>query len=88
MVIDFDRIDSFQTALFFKMPFTIELNEEEMERLEKDGGLATDTLKDRDRCYFLFHQYYEKEAEGIKIEEMLTEDGKKDFDKFGKIFNR
>jgi hypothetical protein len=68
------------------MPFTVDLDEEELQRLEEDGGLNAATLKDRDRTYELFLQYFEKEAEGVQIDIMLsTEEGKKDF---GKIFSR
>ena len=69
-----------------RMPHTAEVDEAELHRLEQDGGLAPASLKDRDRYYQLFEAYFEKEADGVPMAEMLdTEEGRL---KFGKIHSR
>lgn len=68
------------------MPHTAEVDEEELHRLEQDGGLAPASLKDRERYYQQFHAYFEKEANGVPMAEMLdTEEGRL---QFGKIHSR
>lgn len=54
------------------MPHTVEVEDAELHRLEEDGGLAHQSLKDGDRYFDQFLAYYDKEAAGIPMKEMMS----------------
>ena len=64
------------------MPRTVEVREEELERLEEEGGLEKDTLKDRERYYSYFETFFTVETQGDTVQQALaTEEGRARFEK-------
>ena len=68
------------------MPQILVVREEELERLEEEGRLEKDTLKDRQRYYEHFEKFFTEETQGDSVQQALaTEEGRARFDKlFGR----
>ena len=68
------------------MPQNVVVREEELERLEEEGGLEKDTLKDRQRYYEHFEKFFTEETQGDSVQQALaTEEGRA---RFEKLFGR
>ena len=64
------------------MPQNLVVREEELERLEEEGGLEKDTLKDRQRYYKHFEKFFTEETPGDSVQQALaTEEGRARFEK-------
>ena len=64
------------------MPRTVEMREEELERLEEEGGLKKETTKDRENYYSHFETFFLEETQGKTVQQALaSEEGRAQFEK-------
>lgn len=64
------------------MPRTVEMREEELERLEEEGGLKKETIKDREYYYSHFETFFLEETKGETVQQALaSHEGRAQFEK-------
>ena len=64
------------------MPRTVEMREEELERLEEEGGLKKETIKDRESYYSHFETFFLEETKGETVQQALaSHEGRAQFEK-------
>ena len=60
----------------------MEMREEELERLEEEGGLKKETIKDRENYYSHFETFFLEETQGKTVQQALaSEEGRAQFEK-------
>ena len=76
----FYKFDKF--LQFPEMPRTVVMREEELERLEEEGGLKKATITDRENYYSHFEKFFLEETQGETVPQALaTDEGRAQFEK-------